>query len=67
MEKENTIEIYENAHLVKQTETNGILKTQNYRGVVESTGLATNNSYDIYKYVFEKNNSSFALIKIEKQ
>lgn len=67
-ENDGTIEIYENAHLVKQTEdANGVLTINNYYGVGESTGIAkTTNNYYIYKYIFTKSGDSFYLTGIEK-
>ncbi len=67
-ETNGIIEIYENAHLVKQTEdANGVLTINNYYGVGESTGIAkTTTNYHIYKYTFTKSGDSFYLTKIEK-
>lgn len=68
IDNNGVIEIYENAHLVKQTEdNNGVLSVNNYYGVNESTGIAkTSNNYYIYKYTFTKEGDSFYLNKIEK-
>lgn len=67
-EKDGKIEIYENAHLVKQSEdANGVLTINNYYGVTESSGITkTANNYYIYKYTFVKNGDSFYLDKIDK-
>ena len=65
LETENTIEIYENAYLVKQKEEDGILKIVRYKGVNEGTGISSDIHY-VYKYVFEKNKDEFNLVKIEK-